>query len=253
MSDLYWLTDEQMARLQPYFPKSHGRERVDNRRVLSGIIFVNRNGLRWRDAPREYGPAKTLYNRWKRWSDKGIFIRMMEGLATPQAPERKTIMIDATYLKAHRTASSLGGKKGGPGRLIGRTKGGMNTKLHAVTDANGRPISFFMTAGQVSDYTGAAALLDSLSKAQWMLADRGYDADWFRDALQEKGITPCIPGRKIRSKTVKYDKRRYKRRNRIEIMFGRLKDWRRVATRYDRCPKAFFSAVALAATVIFWL
>ena len=110
----------------------------------------------------------------------------------------------------------------------------MNTKLHAVTDANGRPISFFMTAGQVSDYTGAAALLDSLPKAQWMLADRGYDADWFRDASQEKGITPCIPGRKIRNKTVKYDKRRYKRRNRIEIMFGRLKDWRRVATRYDR-------------------
>ncbi|OWR00220.1 IS5 family transposase [Sphingopyxis witflariensis] len=253
MSDLYWLTDEQMARLQPYFPKSHGRKRVDDRRVLSGIIFVNRNGLRWRDAPREYGPAKTLYNRWKRWSDKGIFVRMMEGLATPQAADRKTIMIDATYLKAHRTASSLGGKKGGPGRLIGRTKGGMNTKLHAVTDANGRPISFFMTAGQVSDYTGAAALLDSLPKAQWMLADRGYDADWFRDALQEKGITPCIPGRKIRNKTVKYDKRRYKRRNRIEIMFGRLKDWRRVATRYDRCPKAFFSAVALAATIIFWL
>lgn len=86
-----------------------------------------------------------------------------------------------------------------------------------------------------------------------MLADRGYDADWRRDALQEKGITPCIPGRKIRNKTVKYDKRRYKRRNRIEIMFDRLKDWRRVATRYDRCPKAFFSAVALAATVIFWL
>src|SRR3546814_2017231 len=115
------------------------------------------------------------------------------------------------------------------------------------------PISFFMTAGQVSDYTGAAALLDSLPKAQWMLADQGDDADWFRDALQEKGITPCIPGRKIRNKIVKFDKRRYKRRNRIEIMFGRLKDWRRVATRYDRCPKAFFSAVALAATVIFWL
>src|SRR3546814_7764630 len=107
MSDLYWLTDEQMARLQPYFPKSHGRERVDDRRVLSGIIFVNRNGLRWRDAPREYGPAKTLYNSWKRWRDKGIFISMMAGLATPQAPERKTLMIEATYLNAHRTASSL--------------------------------------------------------------------------------------------------------------------------------------------------
>lgn len=129
----------------------------------------------------------------------------------------------------------------------------MNTKLHAVADANGRPLSFFMTAGQVSDYTGAAALLDDLPKAQWLLGDRGYDADWFRDALQAKGIQPCIPGRRSRNEPVRYDKRRYRRRSRIEIMFGRLKDWRRVATRYDRCPTAFFSAIALAATVIFWL
>ncbi|AOW50457.1 transposase [Acetobacter ascendens] len=98
----------------------------------------------------------------------------------------------------------------------------MNTKLHAVTDRNGRPLNFFMTAGQISDYTGAAALLDSLPSAEWMLADRGYDADWFREALEEKGIKPCIPGRKSRAKPVKYDKRKYKRRNRIEIMFGRL-------------------------------
>ena len=110
-----------------------------------------------------------------------------------------------------------------------------------------------MTAGQVSDYTGAAALLDSLPKAQWLLADRGYDADWFRDALREKGIKPCIPGRKSRAKPIKYDKRRYKRRNRIEIMFGRLKDWRRIAMRYDRCAHTFFSAITLAATVSFWL
>ncbi|MBK1976566.1 IS5 family transposase [Brevundimonas diminuta] len=252
MSDLYWLTDEQMARLEPFFPKSHGKPRVDDRRVLSGIIFVNRNGLRWRDAPAAYGPHKTLYNRWKRWSEAGVFIRMMEGLSGAQT-ERRTVMIDATYLKAHRTASSLRGKKGGLGRLIGRTKGGMNTKLHAVTDANGRPISLFMTAGQVSDYTGAAALLDSLPRAQWLLGDRGYDADWFGDALQAKGITPCIPGRKTRTEPIRYDKRRYKRRNRIEIMFGRLKDWRRVATRYDRCPTVFLSAIALAATVLFWL
>lgn len=142
MSDLYWLTDEQMARLEPYFPKSHGKPRVDDRRV---------------------------------------------------------------------------------------------------------------TAGQVSDYTGAAALLDSLPRAQWLRGDRGYDADWFRDALEAKGITPCIPGRKSRTEPIRYDRRRYKRRNRIEIMFGRLKDWRRVATRYDRCPTAFLSAIALAATVLFWL
>ena len=252
MSDLFWLTDEQMERLRPLFPKSHGKPRVDDRRVLSGIVFVNRNGLRWRDAPGAYGPHKTLYNRWKRWGEAGVFTRIMEGLAAVGA-EPKTVMIGATYLKAHRTASSLRVKKGDLGRLIGRTKGGMNTKLHAVADANGRPLSFFMTAGQVSDYTGAVALLDDLPKAQWLLGDRGYDADTSRDALQAKGIQSCIPGRRSRNEPVRYDKRRYRRRSRIEIMFGRLKDWRRVATRYDRCPTAFFSAIALAATVIFWL
>ncbi len=112
MSDLYWLTDEQMERLRPFFPKSHGRPRVDDRRVLSGIIFVNRNGLRWRDAPKDYGPPKTLYNHWKRWGEAGVFVRMMEGLAATNA-DPKTVMIDATYLKAHRTASSLAVKKGG--------------------------------------------------------------------------------------------------------------------------------------------
>jgi transposase len=138
------------------------------------------------------------------------------------------------------------GEKGGPddqrGRLIGRTKGGLNTKLHAVTDAKGRPLKFFMTAGQVSDYTGAAALLGSLPAAEWMIADRGYDTEWFGVLLKNKGVRACIPGRKLRGKAIRHDKRRYRRRNRIEIMFGRLKDWRRVATRYDRCAKTFLSA-----------
>ena len=89
MSDLFWLTDEQMERLRPFFPKSHGKPRVDDGRVLSGIVFVNKNGLRWRDAPSAYGPHKTLYNRWKRWGEAGVFTRMMEGLAATGA-EPKT-------------------------------------------------------------------------------------------------------------------------------------------------------------------
>ncbi len=116
-----------------------------------------------------------------------------------------------------------------------------------------RPLNLFVTAGQVSDYIGARALVGSLLKVDLRLGDRGYDADWFREALEDKGIRACIPERKQRKKTVKYDKRRYRPRNRIEIMFGRLKNWRRVATRYDRCPKVFLSAIALAATVLFCL
>ena len=92
----------------------------------------------------------------------------------------------------------------------------MNTKLHAICDSQGRPLNLFVTAGQVSDYIGARALLSSLPKVDWLLGDRGYDADWFREALQDKGMRACIPGRKQRETPVKYDKRRYKQRNRIE-------------------------------------
>lgn len=99
-------------RLRPFFPKTRGRQRVDDKRVMIGITFINRNGVRWCGPPADYGPPKTLYNRWKRWSDMGVFARIMTGLAT-EAPENKTISIDATYLKAHRTAYSLRLKKGG--------------------------------------------------------------------------------------------------------------------------------------------
>ena len=90
----------------------------------------------------------------------------------------------------------------------------MNTKLHAVTDAIGRPIRFFLTAGQVSDYTGARALMSSLPAAEWLLGERGYDADWLREALETKKIKPCILGRKSRERTIRYHNQRYKRRNR---------------------------------------
>jgi transposase len=97
MSNLYWLKDEQMDRLKPFFPKSHGKPRVDDRRVLSGIVFISRNGLKWCNAPQEYGPPKTLNNRRKRWGNMGGFARMMEGLAS-EGGEEKVVMIDATYL-----------------------------------------------------------------------------------------------------------------------------------------------------------
>ena len=141
MSDLFWLTDAQMARLEPFFPKSHDKPRVDDRHVLSGIIFINRNGLRWRDAPQPTGHTRHCTTIGNAGSDKGVFARMMAGLAAEHG-EEKTVMIDATYLKAHRTATSLGVKKGDePCRAIGPSDNG-----------------------------------------------DGYDADWFREALQDNGI-----------------------------------------------------------------
>ncbi len=106
MGDLFWLSEAQMRRIEPYFPLSHGMPRVDDRRVISGIVFVIRNGLRWRDAPKDYGPPKTIYNRFIRWSRLGVFNKIFAELAG-QGPKPDRLTIDATHLKAHRTAASL--------------------------------------------------------------------------------------------------------------------------------------------------
>ena len=106
MRDLFWLSDKQMRRIEACFPRSHGVPRVDDRRVISGIIFVIRNGLRWRDAPKDYGPHKTIYNRFIRWSRLGVFNRVFAALSS-KGPKPERLMIDATHLKAHRTAASL--------------------------------------------------------------------------------------------------------------------------------------------------
>ena len=106
MGNLFWLSDKQLRRIEPYFPLSHRVPWVDDRRVISGIIFVIRNGLRRRDAPQDYGPHRTIYNRFIRWSRLGVFNRIFAELAA-KGPKPERLMIDATHLKAHRKAASL--------------------------------------------------------------------------------------------------------------------------------------------------
>jgi transposase len=144
-------------------------------------------------------------------------------------------------------------KRGARTRAIGRTKGGLNSKLHMVCDGLGRPLTFFLSPGQMSDARGALALLKALPPAKVLLADKGYDADWFREALEYISIAACIPARRGRKNPADHDRALSRQRHRIENLFARLKDWRRIATRYERCADLFLSAICIAATVMFWL
>ena len=124
--------------------------------------------------------------------------------------------------------------------------------MHAVCDGRGRPVALHLSAGQVSDHIGAKLTYTALpSHATYMIGDKGYDSDEYRAALKAKGITPCIPPRKGRILPVSFDKNLYRQRHKIENMLGKLKDWRRVHTRYDRCANTLMSAIA--AIFIFWL
>ena len=110
-----------------------------------------------------------------------------------------------------------------------------------------------LSEGQMSDFKGAALMLPAVPKARELLGDKGYDADWFRAALAERGIQPCIPSKSNRKVQIPYDRSLYRRRHKIENMFGKLKDWRRIHTRYDGCAHTFMSAICIAAIVIFWM
>ncbi|OCP35184.1 transposase [Ensifer sp. LC163] len=110
-----------------------------------------------------------------------------------------------------------------------------------------------LSEGQMSDHKGARIVLNALPKANYLIADKGYDSTWVREELLARGIEPCIPSSKSRKKPYVYDKALYRRRHKVENLFAKLKDWRRIATRYDLCAHTFFSAICIAASVIFWL
>ena len=183
MRTLFYLSESQLERIKPFFPRSHGAPRVDDRRVVSGIIRVIRHGLQWKDAPDEYGPHKTLYNRLVRWSRRGVFNKTFIALAN-KTPFDGSLMIHPSQGLPH------GGKparKGDSSRLAGRTKGGMNSRLHIVCDGHGRPVPLLLTEGQVSDYRGAAILQRLIPDTRTFLADGGYDASWLRESPRARG------------------------------------------------------------------
>ena len=187
MSDFFWFSDAQWARIGPLLPTdTRGMARVDDRRVLSGIVHALRNGGRWADCPREvYGPKKTLYNRFVRWAERGIWDRIFSALAGGEdAPDR--LFIDSTCIKVHQR------KRGALAHGIGRTKGGRNTKLHAVYDAK-RPLVLLLTPGNVHDCKVAHAV-SKPCRPPPNSSPKGYDSKALRDWLAERGTTAVIQG-----------------------------------------------------------
>lgn len=162
-----------------------------------------------------------------------------------------TAAVDATHIKAHRSAA--GAKGGDYAQAIGRSRGGRPTKIHALTDARGRPRVLLLTPGNVNDGTMAAALLAKAGPICRLIADKAYDADALRRRLAERGAEALIPPTASRKTLIPHDRRTYRQRNLIERMLCRLKDFRRVATRYDKLAGNYAAAVHLAAIVAFWL
>lgn len=224
-----------------------GRPPKDDRKVVGGIFYVLRTGVPWRDLPAEFGPWSSVYTRFSRWRRSGLFDRML-ALAAKDA-EGELRHIDCSHIKLHQDAANPAG--GQSRQAIGRTKGGINTKLAAVVDRRGRAVALGVTAGQRHDLHAIEPLLPCL-RGYRVVADKGFDADSFRARLCRQRTRVCIPPKRTRRTLVAFHRGYYRRRHRVENFFCRIKRLRRISTRYDKLAATFLAFVQFAA-VLDWL
>ncbi|WP_244548995.1 IS5 family transposase [Bradyrhizobium canariense] len=238
--------------LLPIEPENRGRGRPpeQNRAIINGILWRLRCGAPWRDVPPKYGSWNTIYRRFRRWSEAGVWESVAVTLAEIMA-DSGHYSIDSTTVRAH--VSAAGRKRGTHRRALGRSRGGFTSKLHCLADALGRPLAFHLTVGEAADCKAYDALIDLPERApDALLADKGYDADAIRADLARRKIKAVIPGRSNRRVKIEHDRTLYRQRNRIERMFGHLKINRAIATRYDQLANSFLGMVHLA-SARYWL
>lgn len=213
--------------------------------VLRGILIVLSQGCKWRAIHSSEASWNSIYQYYRNWSRRGLWAKLF-AIVEPK-PKGRRRFLDATHIKVHRCASNPPG--GQAGQALGRTKGGMNTKLHAVVDEAGQPVSLFLSPGNDADISHARTVLKNVPAAM-VVADKGYDSDTFRQWLTERGIKPCIPPRRNRKTPSRFSRASYRKRHLVENFFERIKNFRRVATRYDKLAQTFFGFACLAATLV---
>ena len=215
--------------------------------MLSAIIFVLRTGLPWRDLPECYGPWPTVYARYRRWCATGLFARMLAVLA--KGAEGELRHLDCSHIKLHQHGANPRG--GQAAQAMGRTKGGLNTKLSAVVDRRGRAVALSLAPGPQHDQHAVRPLLSSVRRRR-VVADKGFDADVFRTRLRTQRTRCCIPPKRGRRQPARFHRGYYRCRHQIENFFGRIKIHRRISTRYDKLAETFLGFVSLAA-ILDWL
>ncbi|MET9618825.1 IS5 family transposase [Kitasatospora indigofera] len=258
------------------------RPRQDDRVVLNGIVWKLRTGSAWRDVPERYGSWQSLYTRFRRWALDGTFTRMLRAIQAEKDAAGDIdwlVSVDSTIARAHQHAA--GGRKGGSNEgdkaydhALGRSRGGLTTKLHLACDGRGRPLGLVVTAGNVNDCTRFEQVMADIrvprigpgrprTRPDHVLGDKGYSSRAIRAHLRRRGISHTIPeradqaaGRRRRGhrggRPPGFDQQMYKHRNTVERCFNRLKQYRGIATRYDKTRESYQAAVTLA-SILLWI
>ena len=218
------------------------------RLFLNGVVYLVRTGIPWRDLPARFGHWNSVFRRFRRWCQNGVWERMLAAVADAQA-DLAQVHLDSSHVRSH--VSAVGAAGGSTAQALGRSRGGFGTKLHVLVEAAGRLVRVRLTPGQAGDTPQARPLLEGLHPG-YVMADRAYDADPLRDFIVEQGGTPVIPGRRHRTVPIEHDRERYRERNVVERGIGWLKQCRRLATRFEKTASSYLGLVMFVA-VRHWL
>ena len=224
--------------------RRRGRPLKDDRLMFSAMIYVLRTGAPWRDLPDCFGRWTTAYSRFRRWCASGLFARMPGRLA--RSAQGRLRHLDCSPIKLHQDGANLPG--GQAAQAMGRTKGGLNTKLAAVVDARGRALAVCLASGPRHDQHAVLPVLGA-TRGRRLVGDKGFDSAIFRAQLLAQRTRSCIPPRRSSRRAHAWHRGYHRQRHHVENFFGRIKRHRRISTRYDKLASTFLGFVHLAAAL----
>ena len=241
------LTEAQWARIKFLFEKpcKVGRPPLNPRMVLNGILWILKSGARWRDLPTHFGNWNSIYHKFRLWCSQGLFERLMK-IINGEESNTTLLEIDSTFCKVHQSACS-----GLKNQAIGVSRGGKNTKIHVLINEKMQVLNVILSGGQIHDSEPVVELFKGVElKGKKVLADKAYSTEFIRSYLQGQGALVCIPDKINFKFKHDFDSELYKQRNIIERFFQRIKNYRHIATRFDKLADCFKNFVLLASTVI---
>ena len=250
MSNLLYhkkITDSQWNQIKFLFeePKKVGRPSLNPRTVLNGILWILKSGARWRNLPERYGKWNSVYHKFRQWCDCDLFERLLKFI-NRNAENSSLLEIDSTFCKVHQSACS-----GFEAQAIGASRGGKNTKIHVLLNERMQLLNVVLTGGQIHDSATVFELFAGIEfEGKKVLAERAYSCDNVRSYLEQRGATVCIPDKVNFKVKHTFDAELYKQRNLVERFFQRIKNYRHIATRYDKLAFCFRNFVLLASSLI---
>lgn len=220
------------------------------RTFVDAVHWIMRTGAQWRDLPGEFGKWNTIFKHFARWSDKGVWGNLHEYFI--EEPDMEWLLIDSTVTRAHPCAAGAPKKNGGQTeQALGKSVGGFSTKIHAMVDALGNPLRLLLTGGQRGDATQAIPLLEGFDFS-YVLADRAYDTNDILDFIAQNDAEAIIPAKKNRVIQREIDWHTYKERHLVECFMNKIKQYRRIFSRFEKYASRYMSFLSFASALI-WL